>query len=55
VKEKLGKIRARRGTEGTIANVADKAFQLLQVGLGRIPVDSFAAGMQIHQLKTEVR
>lgn len=31
VKERLGRVRAKKGKGGTVSTVADKAFQLLQV------------------------
>jgi hypothetical protein len=31
VKERLGRVRSKKGTAGTVATVLDKVFQLVQV------------------------
>lgn len=54
VKESLGRVRTKRGAAGTVATVADKAFQLAQVALGHIKIDK-AAGANTYRLKMEVR
>lgn len=56
IKEKLGRVRAKRGTAGTVATVADKAFQLLQVALGRLRIEAAgASGMAAFSLRMETR
>lgn len=49
-------MRAKRGTAGTVSTVADKAFQLLQVALGRLRVETAGAvGMAAFSLRMETR
>lgn len=56
ITEKLGCVRAKRGTAGTVATVADKAFQLLQVALRRLRIEAAgAAGTAAFSLRMETR
>lgn len=55
VKEKAGRVRVKRGKEGTVSSVPDKAFQLLQIGLGRLKLDSLGVtGPGAYSLRMEV-
>lgn len=54
IKEKLGRVRSKRGTEGKVATLPDKAFQLLQMALGRLKLEaSLAAGPLAYSLRME--
>ena len=42
IKERAGRMKVRAGKEGTVSTVEDKAFQLAQVYLGRLKLDTLA-------------